>query len=139
MTMTKGQKIITQMSDSERRLFRKRMDIAVQIAEKIKNSRKTQKEFAKMIKMKESQLSRILCGHTNITLKTITKIESALDTDIIIAPMFNENIKVSEPVYKDVTEIIIASSNQTDFLTPIDSITHYTPGRDFPKGYAEAS
>ena len=48
----------------------------------------TQKELAEKLGVKESFISRILAGHENLTLKTITKLESALESDIIQVPMF---------------------------------------------------
>ena len=41
--------------------------------------------------MKESQLSKILAGNANLTLKTIARIESALSTDIIEVTSFKKD------------------------------------------------
>lgn len=71
-----------------KKYVQKQGEIAIQIGALLKNKRITQKEFAKKINMKESQLSKILAGNSNCTLKTITKIEAALNEDIIIIPMF---------------------------------------------------
>ncbi|MBU4446056.1 MAG: helix-turn-helix transcriptional regulator [Candidatus Marinimicrobia bacterium] len=76
--------IETKIPEDVSRLVEKQMDIADAIADAIENSEfKTRKEFAQAIGMKESMLSRILAGNVNLTLKTIAKIEAALEMDII--------------------------------------------------------
>jgi len=76
--------IDTKIPDDISRLVGKQMDIAEAIARTIeKGEFKTRKAFAGAIGMKESMLSRILAGNVNLTLRTITKIEAALKTDII--------------------------------------------------------
>ncbi len=76
--------IDTKIPDDISRLVEKQMDIAEAIARAIDKSKyRTRKEFAQAIDMKPSMLSRILAGNVNLTLKTITKIESALETEII--------------------------------------------------------
>lgn len=72
------------------KFVQKQGEIAVQIGTILKKKGMTQKEFAKLLDMKESQLSKILSGNANCTLKTITKIENALREDIIIIPLFRE-------------------------------------------------
>ncbi|PIS30284.1 MAG: hypothetical protein COT43_02170 [Candidatus Marinimicrobia bacterium CG08_land_8_20_14_0_20_45_22] len=65
------------------------MDIAEAIAGAIEKSNfKTRKAFAEAIGMKESMLSRILAGNVNLTLKTITKIETVLNMNIISVKSF---------------------------------------------------
>ncbi len=76
--------IETEIPEDISRLVEKQMDIAEAIAAAIEKSEyKSRKEFAIAIGMKPSMLSRILAGNVNLTLKTITKIEVALGTEII--------------------------------------------------------
>jgi len=76
--------IETEIPEDISRLVEKQMDISEAIAAAIvKSEYKSQKEFAEAIGMKPSMLSRILAGNVNLTLKTITKIEAALGTEII--------------------------------------------------------
>ena len=90
--------------------MQKQGEIAVQIGTLLKNKRITQKEFAKKVGMKESQLSKILAGNSNCTLKTITKIEVALNEDIIVIPMFNREITYTtvSPISSEFTQNIIS-------------------------------
>lgn len=74
----------THIPEDVSRLVEKQMDIADAIVAAIEKSHyKTRKEFAAAIGMKPSLLSRILAGNVNLTLKTITKIESALGMEIV--------------------------------------------------------
>ena len=66
----------------------------------------TQKQLAKKIGMKESQLSKILAGNANCTLKTITKIEHALDEDIIAVPIFRDDFDSDVMIDKAATSLM---------------------------------
>jgi len=79
----------TKIPEDVSRLVEKQMDIAEAIAGAIEKSNfKTRKAFAEAIGMKESMLSRILAGNVNLTLKTITKIETVLNMNIISVKSF---------------------------------------------------
>jgi transcriptional regulator with XRE-family HTH domain len=71
-----------------KKFVRKSGKIGAKIKKLIKDSGKTQKQFAEELNIKESQLSNIIAGN-NFTLKTIVKIEDALNKEII----FIENPK----------------------------------------------
>ncbi len=107
--------LLSQVPSGIKRYVRKQGEIAVQIGVILKKKGKTQKEFAREIGMKESQLSKILAGNANCTLKTITKIEDALSEDIITVPMFekelNYNIAINVTLKKSY-QIHISNSNK---------------------------
>jgi transcriptional regulator with XRE-family HTH domain len=79
-----------QLESPNARLIDKQMEIGAQVARYIRELGITQKELAKKADIGESQLSEILRGEANPTLKTLIKIEEALDQDIIVAPSFYE-------------------------------------------------
>jgi len=83
--------LLSKVPSDIKRFVRKQGEIAVQIGTILKAKGITQKQLAKKIGMKESQLSKILAGNANCTLKTITKIEHALDEDIITVPIFKDD------------------------------------------------
>lgn len=83
--------LLSKVPSDVKRFVRKQGEIAVQIGTILKAKGITQKELAQKIGMKESQLSKILAGNANCTLKTITKIENALNEDIITVPIFRED------------------------------------------------
>jgi len=101
------EQLLSQVPSEIKRFVRKQGEVAVQIAKILKNKGITQKEFAKKLNMKESQLSKILAGNANCTLKTITKIENVLNEDIITIPMFrkefthNVTFEISYSLFKD--------------------------------------
>lgn len=65
-----------------RELVRKQNEIADRIFRTLQQRNCKQKEFAQQLGMKESQLCKILSGNADLTLKTITKIETALQEEI---------------------------------------------------------
>lgn len=81
------EEIIQETPEEIKRLIDKQVDIAVQLAELIKETGFTQKEFAESIGWKPSYLSRVLAADANLTLKTIAKLEAALGKDLITTPM----------------------------------------------------
>ena len=82
--------IVEKIPSSTKKFVQKQGEIAVQISKILKDNKITQKEFAKSLNMKESQLSKILAGNANLTLKTITKIEAKLGVDVIQVPLFGK-------------------------------------------------
>ena len=88
MNKTKFQELLKKVPPEIKRLEKLQNEIALQISTALKNKGIRQKEFAKNIGMKESQLSKILSGNANLTIKTIAKIEVALGEDIIRIPLF---------------------------------------------------
>ncbi len=66
------------------------MDIAAQIDTFLKQSGWTQKQLAEKAGLRPSQLSKIMAGEGNPTLRTISNLEKALGRDIIVCPEFYE-------------------------------------------------
>ncbi|MEM9917872.1 MAG: helix-turn-helix transcriptional regulator [Bacteroidota bacterium] len=64
----------------------KSLDIIEQIHLSLAESGMTQKDLASSLGKSESEISKWLSGGHNITLKTIAKIEDALDDEIIVTP-----------------------------------------------------
>ena len=84
MTKSKFGKLLETVSPEIKKLVRKQNEIAEKICLLLKQRNLTQKEFARQLGMKESQLCKILAGNANLTLKTIVKIETALNEDIVV-------------------------------------------------------
>jgi transcriptional regulator with XRE-family HTH domain len=74
----------------DEKFIQKQMDIAAQIDNYLKENGWTQKRLADKAGLRPSQLSQILAGEANPTLKTIASIEEALGRDIIVCPDFHE-------------------------------------------------
>jgi transcriptional regulator with XRE-family HTH domain len=60
--------------------------IAARIKEVLDSNEMTHRDLAKKAGMRDSVIHRILEGQTNLTLKTIARIEHALGTTIISVP-----------------------------------------------------
>lgn len=83
--------------------FKKRMmnisfDIVSQIFEYMKMEDMTQKELAKKMGKKESEISKWLSGGHNFTIETVAKIEEVLKKKILVVPMYaleDLNIKIN--------------------------------------------
>ncbi|MDO9289066.1 MAG: helix-turn-helix transcriptional regulator [Thermodesulfovibrionales bacterium] len=74
-----------------------RFDLVDFIRMKLKENGMTQKVFAQKIKMKESQLTRILKAESNITLETVARIYNAFGC----RPTITERHEISEAVSED--------------------------------------
>ncbi len=85
---------VSKVPKDVKELVRLKFDIADRVYELIKQKGLNQKEFAKKIGMKESQLSAIISGK-NITLSTIAKLQAELNEEIIRIPKWQEDFTVS--------------------------------------------
>jgi len=72
----------------ENRIFvRKNLAISEQVEALRKEKGWTQKELAQKLGKTESEVSRLLSGLHNLTLKSIAKLEAELGSDIIVTPL----------------------------------------------------
>lgn len=78
------------LETEEEMYIQKQMDIAAQIDTYLRETGWTQNKLAQEAGLRPSQLSKIMAGEANPTLKTITNIEKALGKDIIVCPEFHE-------------------------------------------------
>lgn len=78
------------LSSSDSRFIRKQMDIAAQIDTYLKETKLTQRQLAERAGLRPSQISQILAGLSNPTLRTIVSIEEALGKEVIVCPEFFE-------------------------------------------------
>ncbi|MCF6359700.1 MAG: helix-turn-helix domain-containing protein [Cyclobacteriaceae bacterium] len=65
----------------------KSLDIIDQIQYLIEREGKTQKEIALELGKNESEISKWLSGLHNMTMKTVSKLEAVLGSDILITPL----------------------------------------------------
>lgn len=104
-------KALSTVSKDVSRYVDKSFEIANQIHYILSEKGITQRDLAKRLGKKESEVSKWLSGMHNLTMKTITKIEIALGEEIILVkkPLkeieFKEDKKVSS--YKKKTKTIV--------------------------------
>ena len=77
----------TRIKPESHKFVSKNIQISNQISEILKIKGLTQKEFSAMLGKQESEVSKWLSGLHNLTLKSITKMETALNEDILITPI----------------------------------------------------
>lgn len=71
----------------ENRIFvKKNLEISEQISALLKEKNWSQKELARRLGKSESEVSKLLSGLHNLTLKSIAKLEAELGNDIITTP-----------------------------------------------------
>lgn len=101
----------------------KSMQILDRVHAMLKEQGISQKELAKRMGKNESEVSKWLNGVQNFTLKTLCKLEVALEQDIIVIPeSFSHQIKVT--VLED--SLVIETNNEsitwkTDFSSGMSS------------------
>ena len=72
----------------ENRIFvKKNLEISAQVEALLKEKNWSQKDLAKKLGKTESEVSRLLSGLHNLTLKSIAKLEAVLENDIIVTPL----------------------------------------------------
>jgi|SRR5665647_901223 len=71
----------------DNRVFvRKNLEISDQISDLLKEKGWTQKDLAQRLGKSESEVSKLLSGLHNLTLRSLAKIEAVLESDVIITP-----------------------------------------------------
>jgi plasmid maintenance system antidote protein VapI len=69
------------------RFVQKNLDLTEQILMRLAQQDMTQRDLARAMGQSEPEISRMLSGAHNFTLKTLTKMEAVLGEDIILTPM----------------------------------------------------
>jgi transcriptional regulator with XRE-family HTH domain len=100
-----------------RKYISKNLDISNQVFTLLDQKGITQKEFSALLEKNESEVSRWLSGRHNLTLKSIVKMESILDSDIITTPI------KAEKKYGGVKYIVY----HTQEIKSIEEAVGYTP------------
>jgi len=113
------------------RFIDKNLDISQQVDALIRSKGLTQKEFAKILNKSEAQVSKWLSGSHNLTLRSIAKMEAALDADIILTPL------KAEKQYMKVEYVMFEIHANTNVLRPNN--TNYKEGQQRTKQTTDES
>lgn len=81
------QRLRSQITPDHKEFVRMNLSIAHQISTTLKKKGLSQKEFAKLLGKQESEVSRLLSGLHNFSLKSLAKIQASLGEDIITTPL----------------------------------------------------
>lgn len=93
MALKSFDELLRAVPKEQQELIEKELAIAVRIQDLITEQGITKRDLARKVGMKESQLSRILSGNTNLTLKTIVKLECALGASLAVVPQHTSAAK----------------------------------------------
>jgi transcriptional regulator with XRE-family HTH domain len=99
---------LTQPSADEY-FINKQMEIAAQIDTYLKQTGWSQKTLAEKAGIRPSQLSSILAGEGNPTLRTITKLEETLGKNVIVCPEFYEEDLIEQGWFQPGTIIELSA------------------------------
>lgn len=94
------------------RFVDKGLDISQQILAAMKEKGWTQKDLASALGKSDPEISKWLSGTHNLTLRSIAKIEAALDADIIMTPL------KAEKAYKRIKYITFKVHATTNRVIP---------------------
>lgn len=81
------ERLRAKITDENRIFVKKNLAISNQIMAILKEKGWTQKELAQQLGKSESEVSKLLSGLHNLTLKSIAKLEAQLGSDIIVTPL----------------------------------------------------
>ena len=96
------EKAAAEASEATKRSVRHAFDIADRIHALLQEQGKSQKDLAKLLGKRESEISKWLTGQHNFTIKTIATIEAALGEDLlIITSETNRRIANFYPIGED--------------------------------------
>ena len=104
------------------RFVDKNLDISQQVYALLKEKGWTQKKLAEVLGKADAEVSKWLSGSHNITLRSIAKMEAALDADIILTPQ-----KASEK-YKQVEYVTLKVHANINQRIPSDIRYHEAEG-----------
>jgi transcriptional regulator with XRE-family HTH domain len=110
------------------RFVDKNLDISRQVYALLEEKRWSQKDLARAMGKKEAEISKWLSGSHNLTLRSIARMEAALDADIILTPLKAEQ-KYQTTKYAYVTLRVHAQSNE---LIPEQKGFTQTAGKAIP-------
>lgn len=80
------ERLMARIKPDNKQFVRKNVDIMKRVRALMALEGISQKELASRLGKKESEVSRCLTGLHNLTLRSITSMEVALGTDIIVVP-----------------------------------------------------
>ncbi len=104
-------KAISQVSEDSKRFVDNTIDIVDQIDDYLSIKNMTRRELAEKLDKKESEISKWMSGTHNFTLRSISKIEAALNETIITTPQkVNKEFSVK-------TFIVYAKTNRLGYLS----------------------
>lgn len=85
-SQSKFDKLISRTPAQVKKFVDLSFDIVDEVDNKLKNDGKTRSDLASLLNKNESEISKILSGMHNTTIKSVCKIAAILDMDILTTP-----------------------------------------------------
>ena len=102
-----------EVSQEVRNFVDRSMEISDQIFTVLQKKGLTQREFAKLLDKKESEVSKWLTGMHNFTIKSIAKMEAVLGESIVTTPQKAEEKAVAKTRFVKVSVSANINRNET--------------------------
>ncbi|WNJ20199.1 helix-turn-helix transcriptional regulator [Pontibacter sp. G13] len=80
-------KLLAEAKPESKVFVRKNIDLVEMVFHILEEKGWTQKDLAERLGKTEPEVSRMLTGLHNFTLRTLAKLEVALETDILVTPL----------------------------------------------------
>lgn len=87
MAQTEFEKLLSKIPKDVKKFVDLSFDIVDEVDSELKKKGKTRSDLATLLNKNESEISKILSGIHNPTLKSVCKIAAALDMDILTTPL----------------------------------------------------
>lgn len=97
-------KIMSSITEEEKRRTRDRMLIAVKIADALEAKKLSQKAFAELMKKSESEISEWLSGNRNFTVDTLSDISDCLGIRLLPGPEMRTRRISTDATHRKVTK-----------------------------------
>ncbi|MBW6533746.1 MAG: helix-turn-helix transcriptional regulator [Mariniphaga sp.] len=81
------ERLLSKIQPENRIFVKKNLAISTQVEALRKDKGWSQKELAKQLGKTESEVSRMLSGLHNLTLKSLAKLEAVLGSEIVVTPL----------------------------------------------------
>lgn len=100
------EKSIDQMPDASKIFVDKSLQIADRVFQLLREKGINQKELAERMGKTEAEVSRMLQGLYNMTLRTISQVEAALQSNVIVIPQEGLTVSDFEEVNEDKKRLV---------------------------------
>ncbi len=99
--------------------------IAIKVLKAIRENNIKQKQLAEMIGVSPQQINKIVKGKENLTLKTIAKLENALNIELIFEKPKDTDIVYKEIIKKEHVYLTVYSTQKTIAQQKLDYSLKY--------------
>ncbi|MDX2250599.1 MAG: helix-turn-helix transcriptional regulator [Bacteroidia bacterium] len=124
-------KALAGIKPANRLFIQKNLDITEQVMAILKKKKMTQRDLAQLLRKSEPEVSRMLSGFQNLTLKTLTLLESVLGEDIFLTPIrmkekWGQEDFIPQAKIISFTSTVFDRTETDDFILETPSMAAYS-------------